>query len=92
MRRCHLQLEPKALALKNRSNEAPRQGAGTLWPTTALRFQGSIEVLGVDDIGPQLELSYLQPDSQSVRPEGSRGVESGSSGFNWGQGRVIKML
>ncbi|CAK9115521.1 Uncharacterized protein SCF082_LOCUS53461 [Durusdinium trenchii] len=43
------------------------QGASTLWPTTALRFQGSIEVFGVDDIGPQVDLSYLQPDSQSLR-------------------------
>jgi len=29
------------------------QGTSTLWPTTALRFQGSLEVYGVDDIGPQ---------------------------------------
>lgn len=52
-RRGRLQLEP--------------QGAGTLWPTTALRFQGNLEVYGVDDIGPQVDLSYLQPDSQSLR-------------------------
>jgi len=52
-RRGRLQLEP--------------QGTSTLWPTTALRFQGSLEVYGVDDIGPQVDFSYLQPDNQSLR-------------------------
>eukprot|EP00435_Cladocopium_sp_Y103_P024525 s2683_g6.t1 len=69
-RRGRLQLEP--------------QGTGTLWPTTALRFQGSLEVYGVDDIGPQVDLSYLQPDSQSLRarlriPFTSRFLGSGIS-------------
>ena len=45
------------LALDQRTKSSAKlvsaQGTSTLWPTTALRFQGSLEVYGVDDIGPQ---------------------------------------